>query len=134
MKGLLRVYLFHLLALWLATQVFSQAFVVNGTIVAWLMGALILSLLNLLVKPILKLLFFPINALSLGLFSLVINSAVFFLFYKITPQVRIMNWNFLGLTTWGANLPAYEFGFWGTLFLIALFISIVTGIFSYLTK
>src|SRR5690606_23704955 len=41
--------------------------------------AVVLSLLNLIVKPILSILTLPINLLTLGLFSLVINAVIILL-------------------------------------------------------
>lgn len=49
-----------------------QSFHVSSIWVA-LGAALVLAILNILVKPIIKLLSLPINFLSLGLFSLIIN-------------------------------------------------------------
>lgn len=134
MRGLLRVYLFHLLALYLTTLVFANSFSINGDILSWLFASLVLSLLNLLVKPILKLLFFPVNALTLGLFTLVITSFIFFLFYKLTPAVNIENWRFPGVSIMTLNIPAQDLGFWGTLIAISFFISLLTGIFSFLSR
>lgn len=47
-------------------------FHVDGILVAF-MASIVLSILNVLVKPILHILSFPITFLTLGLFSLVIN-------------------------------------------------------------
>ncbi len=44
-----------------------------------IIAALVLGVLNLVVAPILKILTLPINILTLGLFSLVINAIVFWL-------------------------------------------------------
>ena len=134
MRGLIRVYLFHLSALYISTLIFENSFRIKGDIFSWLMATLVLSLLNLLVKPILKLLFFPVNALTLGLFSLVITSFVFFLFYKLTPAVSLENWRFPGLHIFNTEVPAVNLGFWGTLVGVSLFISVTTGIFSFLSK
>lgn len=46
---------------------------------AALVAALILGLVNALIRPILLLLTLPINILSLGLFTLVINALIFWL-------------------------------------------------------
>lgn len=51
------------------------------------MVALILGLLNALLKPVLKLLTFPITMLTLGLFALVINIALFWLTDVIAGEV-----------------------------------------------
>ena len=50
----------------------SGPFHVDGILVAF-MASIVLSILNVLVKPILHILSFPITFLTLGLFSLVIN-------------------------------------------------------------
>ncbi len=44
---------------------------------AALLAAVVLGLLNVLVKPILTILTFPITVITLGLFSFVINAVIF---------------------------------------------------------
>ncbi|HYU64736.1 MAG TPA: phage holin family protein [Candidatus Paceibacterota bacterium] len=51
-------------------------FVINGGIREYIIAGVVLGLLNLIVKPILKAISFPIIILTLGLFSLVINGAM----------------------------------------------------------
>ncbi len=51
---------------------------VNGLKAAFL-AALVIGLLNLLIKPILVLLTLPITLLTLGLFIFIINGALFYL-------------------------------------------------------
>lgn len=51
--------------------------------------AIILGILNIFVKPILKFLSLPITALSLGLFSLVINAAVLKLAFILIPGANL---------------------------------------------
>lgn len=68
-----------LLLAWLAPQVgILPGFHVAGFIPA-LVAVLILGLLNITLRPLLKLLSLPITCLTFGLFSLVINAAVFYL-------------------------------------------------------
>lgn len=59
------------------------AYVVPGISVASLytalVAALILGLINALIKPLILLLTLPINILTLGLFTLVINACMFWL-------------------------------------------------------
>lgn len=65
----------------LSVAVFATSKVIAGIIVDPLWVALIvgacLTLFNMFIKPIVKILTLPINVLTLGLFSLVINGAVF---------------------------------------------------------
>jgi putative membrane protein len=46
---------------------------------------LALSLVNTFIKPILKILFLPLNILTLGLFSLVINGGLIILISRFVP-------------------------------------------------
>ncbi|MCE9643639.1 phage holin family protein [Candidatus Parcubacteria bacterium] len=54
-----------------------------------LLAALILSLLNLLVRPILLILTIPINVLTFGLFTFVLNAVVFALAAWLTPGFAV---------------------------------------------
>jgi putative membrane protein len=65
----------------ISIAVFVTSRVIEGVIldpiwVALVVGAC-LTLFNMFIKPIIKILTLPINLLTLGLFSLVINGAVF---------------------------------------------------------
>ncbi|HYD34784.1 MAG TPA: phage holin family protein [Vitreimonas sp.] len=83
------------------------AYLVPGVYVDGILSAfwivVVLGLVNTFIRPILKLLTFPINFVTLGLFSLVINAALVMLVAAIVP---------------GFDLDG---------FLAALFFSIVTG-------
>lgn len=66
-----------------ALAVFILAYVLNGVTVDGYLGAIIvaivLSLLNLLIKPILVILTLPVTIVTLGLFLLVINALMILL-------------------------------------------------------
>jgi putative membrane protein len=73
---LLLVWLFNALAL-LAVAYFVPGIHVAGFAAA-LVAALVIGLLNMLIRPILVLLTLPITILTLGLFILVINGLLFY--------------------------------------------------------
>lgn len=62
--------------------------VINGFMTA-LWVALVLGIINAFIKPILILLTLPINILTLGLFTLVINALLIMLASSIVPGFRI---------------------------------------------
>jgi len=62
----------NIIAIELLSYLFND-FSFNGTLGQLVILALILSLLNLLIKPILRILFLPLIWITLGLFALVIN-------------------------------------------------------------
>lgn len=65
----------------LSVAVFATTYIISGITVAPIYVALIvgacLALFNMIIKPIINILTLPINMLTLGLFSLVINGALF---------------------------------------------------------
>lgn len=85
----------HMLARWLvsAVSIYLVALLGIGVQVrsfwAALLAALVLGLANLLVRPILLVLTLPINLLTLGLFTLVVNGLVFLLAAAFTPGFQV---------------------------------------------
>lgn len=86
---------------------------VNSVFTA-IMVAAVLSLLNVVVKPILIILTIPITLLTLGLFLLVINAGMIMLASKIVPDFVVD-------------------GFWTALF-FSIILSLVNAIFHSIAK
>ncbi|HUC89076.1 MAG TPA: phage holin family protein [Candidatus Paceibacterota bacterium] len=63
------------LAVWLATQIVS-GIAVNPIWTALVVGAC-LTLFNMFIKPVINILTIPLNVVTLGLFSLVVNGILF---------------------------------------------------------
>ena len=70
------VVLINLFALFLVSNI-MHGIVIHGwqTFVA---ASIVLSFINLFLKPILKVIFLPINILSLGFFTLIINAVILY--------------------------------------------------------
>ncbi|MDP1707172.1 MAG: phage holin family protein [bacterium] len=83
---------------------------VSVTLIGALIAAVVLGAFNYFLRPILIILTLPINIVTLGLFSLVINALLVLLAAMIVPGFGIS-------------------GFW-TAFLFALVLSIVNWVFS----
>lgn len=96
----------YLLLRWLlsALALILVAYLVPGiTVVSFytaLIASLILGLVNALVRPLLILLTLPVNILTLGLFTLVINALMFMLASSIVK---------------GFNVAGFWPAFWGAL-------------------
>lgn len=77
MRELLWRVLFNTAALWIVTQLYKGVFFAPGSGLGdYLLAGLIFGLVNALLRPILLIFTFPINVLTLGLFTLVINGIV----------------------------------------------------------
>lgn len=76
-----------------AVAVYAAAYVVTGVDVASfgqaMVVAVILGVLNVLVRPFLLLITLPINLLTLGLFTLVINGAILTLAAVLTDAITV---------------------------------------------
>jgi putative membrane protein len=75
-------------AVWLVAAYVPGVEVQEGA-ASYLIIALIFALVNLLVKPLLKLLSFPLLLLTLGLFLIVINAAMLGLTALLTDRISI---------------------------------------------
>lgn len=96
------------LGLWLATQIFSGlSFDGPTTLIA---AALLLGIVNAVVRPLLLIVTLPITVLTLGLFLLVINAAMLGLVALILDGFHIADfWTAVGtslivsVTSWAAS-------------------------------
>lgn len=62
-----------------------------SNITTLILASFVLALLQKIAKPILKILFLPINVVTLGLFSLVINVFILWLATYLVPGFKIDN-------------------------------------------
>lgn len=93
--GLLKPFLVTAFSLWLLSYLLETINITNWT--ALILASLVIVLLNTLVKPILKLVFLPINIITLGFFSVVINVALLWLATYLVPGFEINNMVILGV-------------------------------------
>ena len=94
--------------LWLAVRFVPGISI--GSTQTLLIAALVLGIINAVVRPLLVILTLPITVVTLGLFLLVINAALLYLVGSLVPGVRIASFGaaFLGaiivsLTSWAAS-------------------------------
>jgi putative membrane protein len=119
MKYLVRVFLFHSFSLWFVSQILP-ALMIRGGWQALLASGAILSLLMLLVAPLLRILFIPINFLTFGLLSWAINVIVLYLLTLFSPSVSISAWTFPGLTFAGFVIPQVSFSYIVSLVIVSV--------------
>lgn len=93
----------RLLIVWLinAAALFALPFLMTSikidSIGAALIGALILGLINTLIRPVLVLLTLPVTLLTLGLFILVINALLFWLAAQLVGGFQVAGfWSAFG--------------------------------------
>lgn len=75
-----------------ALAILVAAYLIPGvevTFVGALVAAIVLALINIFIKPLVVLLTLPINVLTLGLFSLVINALLVMLASMVVPGFSV---------------------------------------------
>ena len=97
------------LGLWLATQIFTTGLTFTS---AWtlLAAALLLGIVNAIIRPVAVVLTFPLTLVTLGLFLLVVNAAMLGLVALLLPGFTISGfWTAIGasiivsITSWIAS-------------------------------
>lgn len=110
---LIKFLIINTLAIMAAAWLMPQSFQVDGVSTA-IVASLVLGILNWTVKPILKILSFPITILTLGLFSFVVNGAVISLLARLMDGMYLKNF--------------------GAAMIAALIISLVNSVLNGVTK
>jgi putative membrane protein len=133
MKLLIRSFLFNVFALHFADLIIP-GFKINGNIEFLFLAAFFFTILNFFIKPIAKLLFFPINLVTLGLFSFVINAGILYALIYLVHQIKIQAWSFPGLHLYGFSIPQAYIQTLPTVILTSIFISLLLNILNWLRK
>ena len=83
MKNFIKVTLINIFALFIVNGILSGIVISNWE--SLIFSAMVLSLINIYLKPVIKIISLPINFLTLGLFTLFINA---FLLYFVETLVK----------------------------------------------
>lgn len=124
MKTILRAIFLNLISLYLVT-LFFPGLSITHQLTTFLWAALVWTLLNKIVKPIIKLLLLPINLITLGLFSWVVNVVTLFLLKYFIRGVVIQAFTLTSFTNHGFVIPQMHFSLLFSYILTSLVLSLV---------
>lgn len=117
MKIIFRKLLFSFLALYL-TSYWNNGFVIKQEPVVFLKASLITALIYYLIIPLSKVIFFPLNLISLGFVSVVFYSLVLYFILANLSLVEVKPWVFLN----------YQIDWLTNIFLISFSISLIINL------
>lgn len=132
MKALLRNFLINLASLWLATRLISGVYF-EGGFKTLLIGAFVFMLINFLLVPLLKLLFLPLNLLTLGIFGWLINVLALYALTTFVSGFKISSFVFAGFFSGGFSIPPVEISAFWTAVLASFVIGAVTHFLQWLS-
>ena len=131
MKKNLRIYVINIASLWLVSYLFGGLNYIGGY-QSLIIGALALTLVNLLVRPIINLLLLPINLLTLGAFRWLVNVVALYLVTLLVPQLIIRAFLFPGFSYQGFIMPSFYLNYFWSLTITSFLISLSVSLMSWL--
>ena len=133
MKSILRRIVFYAVALFLTSQIIT-GLTVSGGVGTYIVGAAALSLLFLVVKPILSIVTLPLNIITLGLFSFLINAIILYLLTIFVPSISISAFTFKGISLAGFVIPNLHVNNFFAFIIASISLSFIVGFLRWLTK
>lgn len=108
LKSIVRHISITLLAFYLTSVYLVPGFFIPLSLFTYAKMVIIFSLLSLIVRPILKILFLPINILTLGLFGWIINVILLYLLIGLVPEVHFGITTYPSLSWQGMIVPVIK--------------------------
>lgn len=133
MKRHLRSLIVNVVALWTVSTYF-RGLSFGGGLKSILLAALALTLVNFLIKPIIGLLFLPINLLTLGMFRWLVNVITLYLVTLLVPNLFIKPFVFPGFNYSGFIIPKTSFNYFWSLTMASFLISLTSSVISWLVN
>jgi putative membrane protein len=130
MKSLFRRLIFTTITLFIISRLFPQVSFANiGVLIS---TGIVLVLLTVFVKPFLKILFLPVNLITFGLFSWVINIIVIYLAVLLVPGFHIHAITIPSFTLGIFIFPPFHLSQFWSLFFVSFLVSLGGGLFSWI--
>lgn len=131
MKTLLRYFLINLVSLYVTTR-YLPGLTYTGGIKSLIIGAIAFMLINFILVPLLKILFLPLNLLTLGLFAWIINVLALYALTTVVSEFQLLPYSFSGAAVLGVTLPAMELTTFWVAILASFMISTITHFLQWL--
>lgn len=126
------MFFFHVVALWFTSQL-VPTLVLFGTWQTLLVAGLVLSLLMFIVRPMLSILFIPINLITFGLLSWFVNVIVLYLLTVFVPEVSVRAWQFPDYSWAGFSSPSFHVSYGAALIFTSIILMAITNLLTYVS-
>lgn len=124
--------LFQSIALWVTSEILP-GLTVTGDLSGIVTAGVVLALLSMFLKPIISILFLPLNFLTLGLASWLIGAVILYILTLLVPSVSVNAWTFPGGAFAGFTSPPMRFSYPVALILSAICLTFLVNIFENVT-
>jgi len=96
--------------------------------------AFILSIFEIILKPILKIILFPINLITLGLFRIVIDTLGLYLAVFLFSDFKLNDIHTSTTNWWGMSIPALNFVNFFTYLVTSVTIGLILNFFNFIIR
>ncbi len=127
MKKITRMVIFSAISLYL-TSYLIKGFIVKFEPKAFITTTIILALIYYLLNPLMKVIFFPLNVITVGFFGTIAYVLIFSFFINKLDLVKIVPWTFQGAVINGFNIPKIELNYWSEVALSAISYSTIINL------
>ena len=133
MKSIIKSWAIATISLYLTTLLIP-GLKISGGIKSYLIAGGILVLLNMFLKPLIQLLFLPINLLTLGLLGWLVSVAILWAARMVTPNLTINGFYFAGGHYQGFIVPAMKLSVFWTTTLAAFLLNLISSLMNWIIK
>ena len=133
MKGLLRNTLYNSFAIFFISQILPGVKVYGG-LPTYIFGGFALTILLIVLRPVLNLLALPLNLVTLGMFSFVVNIIIFYVLTVLVVGITISSFTFPGINYAGFIIPKIYVGTLFAFILVSFLQSVIVTFLGWLTR
>lgn len=126
MKSLLRSTAIYTTSLYITASILPSLTVKDGTF-TFLIGGVSLMLLTLVLKPVLSIISFPLNFITLGFFSVLTNTIILYILTLFITEITIQAFVFQGYTFAGFIIPKIQISIFFAYVVTSAVISAIVG-------
>ncbi len=124
LKKIIGSFLINFSALYIAAQFVSALHLPTGLKELAIL-ILAFTAIHLFIKPLLNIFLKALNFLTLGIIGLIVDAIILYLLSTHFPDLRISDWQFLGTSVFGLNVPSHNFSSIETTLISAFIINLI---------
>lgn len=133
MKSVTRGIVFYSLALYFLPMLIP-GLKISGGFLTFLIGGIALMLMFLVLKPVLNIISFPINLVTLGLFSIFTNAFILYILVLFVSGIYIASFSYPASEILGFAVPKISFSLFFAYIYTAFVLSFIDSFFTWLVK
>ncbi len=131
MKSILRKIAIYTFTLYI-TPMIIPGLDIEGGLLTLFIGGVGLALMFLILKPILSIISFPINFVTMGMFSILTNAFIIYLLTRFVPGISISVFSYPSFSYSGFQIPTLSFNVFFAFVFCAFVISLIESSLAWL--